>query len=58
MKQKHRAHHFWLILGAYGVWFALFSGISEVFHGIYWKFFVSLILGILTYFVIEVYFDR
>ncbi len=58
MNRKHHAHHLWLILGAYGVWFALFSGIVEVSHGVYWKFFLSLILGILTYVVIEFYLEK
>lgn len=58
MKKKHHAHRVWLILGAYGVWFALFSGIVEVFHGVYWKFLLSLLFGILTYAVIEFYIEK
>lgn len=58
MKRKHHTHHLWLILGAYGVWFAIFSGIVEVLHGMYWKLLLSLLLGILTFVVVETYFNR
>ena len=52
MKKLH-IKHLWLILAAYGVWFALFSGIGEVLHGKYWKIFLSLLLGIVVYILIE-----
>lgn len=50
---KIKVHQFWLILAAYGVWFAIFSGLQEAFRGVYWKALASLILGIATYFYIE-----
>jgi hypothetical protein len=46
-------HHAWLILGAYGVYFALFSGLEEVSQGKFWKMGLSLLLGLLTYLFIE-----
>ncbi len=49
----HHLHHGWLILAAYGVWFALFSGLEEVANGKYWKLAASASLGILTYYWIE-----
>lgn len=52
MRKKHQ--HLWLILGAYGVWFALFSGLEEVVNGKYWKFLLSLVLGLIFYWVIEI----
>ena len=45
--------HIWLILAAYGVWFAILSGLEQVFVGNYWKFALSLILGVVTYWIIE-----
>lgn len=51
--KKHHLHYGWLALAAYGVWFALFSGLEEVAHGKYWKFGASLVLGALTYYWIE-----
>ena len=53
MKKKHKAHHFWLILGVYGVWFALFSGIEEILMGKLWKVITSLLLGLVVYVFIE-----
>ena len=53
MKHKHKVHHLWLVLAAYGVWFAVLSGIEEVEHGKYWKAVLSLILGVIIYFMIE-----
>jgi len=52
MKKSH-AHHLWLILAAYGVWFAVFSGAEEIVSGKYWKALTSLALGIVVYMVIE-----
>gem|GEM_PF-3261074 len=51
MRKNH--HHLWLILGAYGVWFALLSGLEEVVNGKYWKFLLSLFLGVIVYWAIE-----
>lgn len=45
--------HVWLILAAYGVWFAILSGLEEASTGKYWKFGLSFILGIITYWIIE-----
>ncbi|MEX0616253.1 MAG: hypothetical protein WD231_00400 [Candidatus Woykebacteria bacterium] len=45
--------HLWLILAAYGVWFAILSGLVEASNGKYWKLVLSLVLGLLTYWVIE-----
>jgi len=53
MKKKHHVHHLWLILGAYGVWFALLSGLEEVSQGTFWKMGLSLLFGALTYIYIE-----
>ena len=53
MNKKHHLHHMWLIFGAYGVWFALFSGLEELTHGKYWKFLLSLTLGVITYIAVE-----
>lgn len=39
----------WLILAAYGVWFAIFSGIEEIGRGQWLKPLLSLILGYLVY---------
>jgi hypothetical protein len=50
---KHKVHRFWLILAAYGVWFAVFSGLEELSQGKWWKIFLSLLLGIITYLIIE-----
>ena len=52
MKKIH-LKHLWLVLAAYGVWFAMFSGIEEILNGKYWKVVVSLILGVIAYWVIE-----
>lgn len=51
--KKYHLHHLWLIFCAYGVWFAIFSGLEEVLHGKYWKALLSLLLGIFTYIIIE-----
>jgi len=45
--------HLWLVLAAYGVWFAVLSGLEEVNHGKYWKFTLSLVLGLIAYWIIE-----
>lgn len=50
---RHRLHHFWLILAAYGVWFALFSSLEEVMNGKLWKAFLRLLFGAVTYLIIE-----
>jgi hypothetical protein len=51
-------HHAWLILGAYGVYFAIFSGLEEVLQGKFWKAGLSLLLGLFTYLFIEHQFDK
>ena len=51
--KKHKLHHAWLILAAYGVWFAALSGGEEVARGKFWKAGLSLLLGVATYFIIE-----
>lgn len=53
MKRKNHLHNIWLIIAAYGVWFAIFSGIEEINHGKYWKVGLSLVLGLLVYLLIE-----
>jgi len=45
----------WLVLAAYGVWFAIFSGLEEVFYGKLWKVVLSAIFGLLVYIAIEIY---
>jgi hypothetical protein len=44
----------WLVLSAYGVWFAILSGMEEVLHDKYWKVAMSLFLGLLVYYIIEI----
>ena len=44
-----KGHHFWLILAAYGVWFAIFSGTEEVISGKYWKVLLSIVLALIIY---------
>lgn len=58
MKKRHNLHHLWLIFAAYGVWFAMFSGLEEVSNGKYWKAGLSLILGLFTYLYIEYKIER
>lgn len=53
MKKRHHFHHLWLILASYGVWFAMLSGLEEITHGKYWKIVISLLFGIVTYWLIE-----
>lgn len=53
MKKLH-TKHLWYILGAYGVWFAIFSGFEEMSHGKFWKAVSSILLGILVYYIIEI----
>ncbi len=53
MKNRHHIHHAWLTVGTYAVWFAVLSGLEEMGSGKYWKAVLSLVLGIVTYFVIE-----
>jgi len=52
MKKKHHLHHLWLILGIYGIWFALFSGFEEIAQGKAWKV-LSLVLGTIIYLYLE-----
>lgn len=53
MNKKHKVHHLWLIIAAYGVWFALFSGLEEMFNGKIWKIGTSLLLGLVIYLLVE-----
>lgn len=53
MKKRHKIHHAWLIFAAYGVWFAIFSGIEEIFMGKLWKVMLSLLFGLVVYVLIE-----
>jgi hypothetical protein len=39
----------WAILGAYGIWFAVFSGGEELVNGKYWKVAACLILAVSVY---------
>jgi len=57
MKNKH-FHHLWLVLAAYGVWFAILSGAEEVVNGKHWKAVTSLVLGIAVYLIIEKYIEK
>lgn len=50
---KHHLNHLWLIFAAYGVWFAVFSGLEEVNRGKFWKASLSLILGVAIYLILE-----
>lgn len=52
MKNLH-LKHVWYALAAYGVWFAIFSGVEEVANGKYWKVALSFVLGIFVYWIIE-----
>ncbi len=52
--RKLHAKHLWLILAAYGVWFAIFSGLEEIIIGKWWKVFISILLGIIIYIIFEV----
>lgn len=54
MKEKRHFHHLWLILAAYGVWFAVFSGIEEAASGKIWKVVLGLLFGVVVYLIIEV----
>ncbi len=51
--KKQLVKHLWIILGAYGVWFALFSGFEEVARGKYWKVIASLACGFIIFIVTE-----
>ena len=51
--KKFKMQHVWLILGAYGVWFAIFSGLEEVGNGKYWKAGLSLLFGVFVYLMLE-----
>lgn len=52
MNKKH-LHHLWLILAAYGVWFAIFSGLEEISKGKYYKVILSFVFGGLVYLWVE-----
>jgi hypothetical protein len=51
-------HHIWLVFAAYGVWFAILSGSEEISHGKYWKAILALVLGFLSYLILEVKFKN
>ncbi len=51
--EMDKRYTIWLILGAYGVWFAVFSGLEEISHGKYWKPIMALIFGLITYWIVE-----
>lgn len=57
MKKLH-VKHLWLVLAAYGVWFAIFSGLEEVARGKYWKVTISLLFGLVIYWLIETKFKK
>jgi hypothetical protein len=50
---KLRLRDLWIVLGAYGVWFAIFSGLEEISNGKIWKAGLSLVLGLVVYYLIE-----
>jgi hypothetical protein len=50
---KLRLRDLWIVLGAYGVWFAIFSGLEEISNGKIWKAGLSLVLGLVFYYLIE-----
>ncbi len=52
MRRLH-IKHLWLVLAAYGVWFAIFSGFEELLAGKFWKVSLALILGLFVYILIE-----
>jgi len=51
--KKFHLKHLWYVLAAYGVWFAMFSGMEEISKGKYWKAIASLLLGVIVYWIIE-----
>lgn len=51
--KKRKLHHLWLVLAAYGVWFAVLSGLEEISNGKLWKAGLGLLLGVITYLIIE-----
>jgi hypothetical protein len=51
---KFKTQYLWLIIAAYGVWFAVFSGFEEIMIGKYLKVIIALIFGIISYFIIEI----
>ncbi len=52
MKKLH-LKHLWFVLAAYGVWFAILSGLEEIAGGKYWKVILGLVLGATVYWIIE-----
>jgi len=48
-----KIYQLWLILAAYGVWFAVLSGLEEMVNGKYWKLPLALLLGLVTYYWLE-----
>jgi hypothetical protein len=49
MKRANLLYRLWLVLGAYGVWFAIFSGLEELSSGKFWKAGLSLTLALAVY---------
>jgi hypothetical protein len=47
----NKKYAIWFILGAYGIYFAILSGVEEVLNGKYWKLIFAFILGLLSYFI-------
>jgi hypothetical protein len=50
---KLKLRDLWIVLGAYGVLFAIFSGLEEISNGKIWKAGLSLVLGLVVYYLIE-----
>lgn len=53
MKRTHHLHRLWLVFGAYGVWFAIFSGLEELGTGKFWKAALSFALALAVYVLTE-----
>lgn len=54
----NKKYLFWLSLGAYGVWFAIFSGMEEISHGKFWKVALALIFGMISVYIVEKKFKK
>lgn len=48
MKKKHYLDNIWVLFGAYGVWFTIFSGLEEIQSGKYWKSALAFGLAVAT----------
>jgi hypothetical protein len=49
MKRANHLYRLWLVLGAYGVWFAIFSGLEKLGSGKWWKAGLSFALALAVY---------